>query len=78
MIFYASIDNYKSVTYNEFYGKPAAAPCKSYCMAIHILMWLALDVAQTREKAQRSFATVVSLMKKISRYNLCRHLSIQI
>lgn len=68
--FYASIDNTIRYLDNEFYGKSCGRhPAKVTCIGhTHIdVAWL-WTVAQTREKAQRSFATVVSLMKKYPEY----------
>ncbi len=68
--FYASVKDALNLLEKEFYGKFChEQDVKSICIGhTHIdIAWL-WTIDQTREKAQRSFATVIELMKRYPEY----------
>lgn len=67
--FYASIKEATDYIRNEFYGKESLDDVTVSCIGhTHIdVAWL-WTVRQTREKAERSFSTVLNLMKKYPEY----------
>ena len=68
--FYASVKEADAFLQKEFYGEFCKSQdIRSICIGhTHIdIAWL-WTVAQTREKAQRSFATVIELMKRYPEY----------
>ena len=68
--FYASVKEADALLQKEFYGEFCKSrDVKSICIGhTHIdIAWL-WTVNQTREKAQRSFATVIELMKRYPEY----------